>query len=411
VSGACRAVATVVPAPRVAVRACAATLLAVVVALAVAPVSTLAAKRAVPRTFFGMYWGDGIERAAPRVQDAAWNLMSRSGVETARVLFNWSLMQPERAGAIDFTATDAVVARAARTGIEILPVVMYAPAWARSSGEIAAPPRDNEAYAAFLHALIARYGRFGSFWRDHPQLPRRPIRYWQIWNEPTLTFQWAAPPGSEYAFPGGYVRLLRVAHRAVRSADSWARVVLAGLTFKAWEDLARVYRAGARGLFDVVAVQTYTGRPENLVLALRKVRKVMARHGDGKLALWVTETGWPAARGRVPVPSYQRPFVTDDRRAPAIVVRVHSLLARAARDRTVRVARVYWYSWVSRFSDPDNVFDYAGLLAWNPPASFVRKPVWRAYVRLVRKLTGCVRNTDGSCRRARTARRGGTRSR
>ena len=53
------------------------------------------------------------------------------------------------------------------------------------------PPKSNAAFAAFARAIAARYGNDGSFWRDNPSIPRRPIRVWQVWNEPNAKSFWA----------------------------------------------------------------------------------------------------------------------------------------------------------------------------------------------------------------------------
>lgn len=365
-----------------------------------APAANAEAARQVPARFLGMFWGDGIEAAPQATQDAAWNLMSRAGVETARVVFNWSLAQPEADGPIDFTALDRVVARAARTRIELVPIVMYAPRWARIDDALAAPPKDPQTYADFVAALVHRYGPRGSFWRAHRELPYVPLRYWQIWNEPHLPYQWTVPGGREYrryAFPNGYVALLRAASAAVHGADRAARVVLAGLTNDSWNQLSALYNAGVRGLFDVGAVQTYTGKPANVVRALRLFRAVMRSHGDGRKGLWATEVGWPAAKGRARIPRYAREVVTDDRGVVKRLLLVHRLLVRAARDRRIGVQRVYWYSWITRYRDRQNIFDYTGLLAWDGKRRFVRKPAFRAYVAVARALAGCARRSDGSC--------------
>src|SRR5206468_7318778 len=105
------------------------------------------------------------------VQDGQWAAMARAGVRSVRVLFRWDEAQPERGGPIDLRPTDDIVARAAKRHLGLLPVVMYAPTWAQvdpSSG--VSPPRDPREYAAYLTALVQRYGPRGSFWPEHPSL-------------------------------------------------------------------------------------------------------------------------------------------------------------------------------------------------------------------------------------------------
>src|SRR2546429_540736 len=97
-----------------------------------------------------------------------------------------SFMQPSASKSARKTHSPAC------TRIPLLPFGLSAPAWARgdaSSG--ASPPRDPADYVASLRALVARYGPAGSFWSENPSVPRRPLRTWQIWNEPQLRYQWA----------------------------------------------------------------------------------------------------------------------------------------------------------------------------------------------------------------------------
>ncbi len=72
-------------------------------------------------------------------------------------------------------------------------MVIHAPDWAarHPGGNLDSPPREPEQYARFLAAAARRYGTGGSFWAERPELPRRPIRDWQIWNEPSLRDFWS----------------------------------------------------------------------------------------------------------------------------------------------------------------------------------------------------------------------------
>ena len=67
----------------------------------------------------------GAETDPAPVQEAQFALMARSGVESARIVFSWRDMQPQKGGAFDFARTDAQVGAAARHGIalhELTPV-------------------------------------------------------------------------------------------------------------------------------------------------------------------------------------------------------------------------------------------------------------------------------------------------
>ena len=107
----------------------------VITALAMAALAAPAAeaaKRKVPSSFSGVMYDGGAESDPPQVQDAQMALMARSGVESLRTVFSWRDIQPAKDGPLDFTQTDAVVGMAARHGIGVLPVMLYAPMWARA---------------------------------------------------------------------------------------------------------------------------------------------------------------------------------------------------------------------------------------------------------------------------------------
>ena len=79
-------------------------------------------------------------------------------------------------------------------------------------------------YSRFARAAAARYGSQGSFWSEHPEIPRLPVTDWQLWNEPNLQGFWRPKLSAK-----SYVGLLRVFSRAMRSGDPDAHVLLAGL--------------------------------------------------------------------------------------------------------------------------------------------------------------------------------------
>src|SRR3954453_1209256 len=292
---------------------------------------TAEARRA-PQGFYGVSWDNGLNFRPQAVQDQQWDLMAASGVESARVLFSWAGAQPSP-GEIHFGMTDRLVEPAARPRIQLLPVIFEAPPWAQlDSNRRNSPPRRPRDFAAYLRALVSRYGRHGSFWAARPDLPKRPIREWQIWNEPDLDFYWNVPSDWTAAWPKGYVKLLKTARKAIKSRDKKAKLVLGGLSGKPWAELRRLYRLKARRLFDVVAVHPYNSGLKSALDAVRIVRGVMRRNHDSRKPLWVTELGWPAARGKLKLsPGLKRLVTTDNGMARRIGTTYGSFLSRRRR--------------------------------------------------------------------------------
>lgn len=353
-----------------------------------------AAARSVPAGFVGVNAGVVMRRPGLDL-DREFALMASAGAETARTGFFWSDMQPYAspaqvppadqgrftdAGGVptDFTLTDRFVAAAARSRIDLLPVVVTAPAWARRNpARSDSAPRGTRPYAAFLSALVARYGPRGAFWTARPDLPRRPLRAWQIWNEPDHDYYWHEQP-----FQRDYVALLRAARGAIRAADPGAKAVLGGLTGRSWDLLASIYRAGGRGQFDVAALHPYTLKVANVITTLHLVQRAMRRAGDARRPIWITEMSWPAAKGKV-----TNPYGIEV--TPAVMAaNVRTAYALLARRRAAyRLGRVYWESWLTEYRNRRLAWDWAGLRRYAGGSS-VATPAFTAFRSVARSLAG-----------------------
>jgi hypothetical protein len=368
-------------------------------ALAAAP----AQARSVPPGFVGMVLeGPALD---PKVTDLGheMDLMVRSGVESIRAVFPWSGAQPYGSWAqvppakaaryrdvngipTDFDYSDRIVGNAAMHGLSVLPVIWEAPSWgARVPGDQASPPKTPDELAQYAAALVGRYGPNGTFWTDYPSLPRIPIRSWQIWNEPNIVPFWKVQP-----FGADYVAVLRAARQQILALDPGAQIVIGGLVNDSWNALQKVYDAGGAGLFDVMAVHPFTKDVGGVVTILRKVRRVMAAHGDGAKPLMVTELSWPSAVGKVK-PKYLRGFETTVQGQAQRVRQGYATLARwRAR---LRIIQVDWYSWLRFDAFKKETFDYAGLrhIAARRPHKIEDKPAAGAFKKEALRLEGCRR--------------------
>ncbi|HEU0018913.1 MAG TPA: hypothetical protein VFQ14_01350 [Thermoleophilaceae bacterium] len=363
--------------------------------LALASVASQASAR-VPFGFAGVMI-DGPMNAPGYDPAEEMDTMVASGVESVRFAFHWIDGQPYRdfaqvpeaqraefvaVGGVPttFTRYDPMVAAAAARGLTFLANVTTAPGWAsKRPGVFGSPPKGTATYARFVGALVRRYGPRGDFWAENPTLPRRPIRRWQLWNEPNLRYSW-----TERDWAPGYVKLLRAGRAAVKRADPGARIVLAGLANVSWNDLERIYRVrGARRLFDEVAIHPYTKPPEGVVEILERVRAVMAGHGDRRKPVTVTEFGWPSSKGKV-----KGIGVSTDRRGQA--ARLRKALPLLARHRKrLRLTSVYYYTWVTNDRPNDSIFFFAGLRHRLPSGKIVPKPAFHVYRRTALRLEGC----------------------
>ena len=319
-------------------------------------------------------------------------LMVKSGVETVRMAFNWAVAQPFRPGTraptgyvdvggvpTNFALTDAVVGLAAQNGITVLPTILYVPGWdakANKSGGLPIP-RRVEPYAAYASALVHRYGPHGSFWAGRRR--RQPIRAWQIWNEPNLTYYWPQP------FAKGYVTLLRAAHKAIKHADSRAKVVLGALTNTAWKYLGQINHVhGARDLYDVISVNGFTSTPSHVITYLQLTRRAADAEGEKQKPLLATELSWPSAKGKSP---QHYDWNTTEKGQGKKIAALLPLLAQHRK--ALNLAGFDYYTWMGAEYWHAPAFNFAGLLRYDTHGKIEAKPALSAYTKGVLALEGC----------------------
>lgn len=340
---------------------------ALLLAPAIAPGS---ARAATPKDFFGVMVNGPLDDPSVNLAQHAAD-MRAAGVETWRVEFSWDLIESQQ-GTFAWAASDRKVLAGAAAGMDVLGLALRAPAWSNGGDTNPfRPPTDPATYAAFLKALIGRYGPKGSLWSEHPEVPKRPIRAWEIWNEPNLVNYFATQP-----FAKPYARLLRSAYRAVKQADPGATVLMASMANYSWRDLKTLLDAkGPRLRFDAAGAHPFSGRPSNMLKIVRLNRQVLDQHGYRKVPLWLTELTWSSAKGKKQ-PLTQNWETTEGGQAQRLR-EAYKLLLRNRR--ALHLQRVYWYSWATVDNGSPNSFDYSGLLQWRPDGTFRRKPSFFAF--------------------------------
>jgi hypothetical protein len=344
-------------------------------------VPATAQARAVPKGFFGVM-ADGVLMTRDDASFAReFALMQASGVETVRPVVYWADMQPERGGPLITTSLDRLIGEAAKNDIGVEPVVLRAPSWARvDAGNVSSPPKDPADYAAFLTALIARYGPNGTFWTENPQVPKRPQRVWQVWNEPNLDRYWSSP--RPFAKP--FVALLKTAHDAIKAADPGATVVAPGFGNRSWEAMEQAYKAGMNhSMYDVAATHPFSYRVSNVLKIVRLVRGVMAKHGDAKVPLSISEITWASSKGTAAT-DISDFATTPSGQAKKLTQAYKALMAKR---RAWHIQDVIWSTWLSSdgADGSKNLFDWSGLRRLdpgNPGGDPISKPALAAYKKL-----------------------------
>lgn len=231
------------------------------------------------------------------------DLLREAGVGWIRQQVPWETIEPVQKGAyVDpnvggstWTKFDAIVDEARARGMDLILRLDTAPGWARPPGAASGvgPPLRYEDYWDFVETVATRY--------------RGRVRAYQVWNEPNLHIEWGRQPPD----PAAYARLLAGAAERIRRADPAALVLAAAMAPTLTESaealnelvfLQRLYDAGARASFDVLAVQAYglrggpddprTGPADVTFSRPRLVRDLMVRNGDAEKPIWATEVGW-----------------------------------------------------------------------------------------------------------------------
>jgi hypothetical protein len=213
---------------------------------------------------------------------------------------------------------------AEKHGLGIIARLSNPPAWSRAAGNdlgSLAPPDDYADYGDFVYAVVSRYkGR---------------IQYYQIWNEPNIYPEWGEQPVD----PEVYTELLKVGYTRAKEADPDVVIICGALASTIEVDyyphglndfifLQRMYDAGARDYFDVLAMQGYglwsgptDQRMQPRVLNFSRplyIRDVMVRNGDESKPIWLSEMNWNAVPEGFPAGA---PYgqVTEEQQARYVV--------------------------------------------------------------------------------------------
>lgn len=257
-------------------------------------------------------------------------LMADDGLRVARTDQLWGRVEtaPPRAdgtGSYDWSSADEVAGELARAGVRWEVVLTGSPRWASAApgNPYASPVTERFVdFAAYAAAFAARYGPGGTFWAAHPALPARPVRTFEIWNEPNTAVHWGLAPD-----PAAYAALYTRARAAIRAVDATADVLVGGIV---WNDdaayLGGVLRAlGPGAAIDGVASHPYAPTGFAILPNVVRVRGVLDRAGLRHVPLVLNELGWPAAYDRAPSPFALQGPVTDRSRAATTALTVDAL--------------------------------------------------------------------------------------
>lgn len=255
------------------------------------------------------------------------DMLRQSQAGAVRLPIRWRVVEPKK-GEWDFSAVDRTIESIPR-GVEILALLMSVPAWANGKAPDkvegwfdAYPPLEVADWERAVGKVVARY--------------KQRIRHWEIWNEQNGVDFYRPQPNAR-----AYTELLKAAWRAAREEDPHCKIVLGGLQMNGiianpWSPvkvenyLEDLYKAGAGPFFDICNTHPYVLPEEGAEQMMRMTRDtlaVMARYGEAKKPLWLTEVGCGATSPQA-------------REAQARLLR--DTYEKAARE--PRIERVFWFT-------------------------------------------------------------------
>jgi hypothetical protein len=273
---------------------------ALVLACAMLACATVSARgAAVPAEFYGVNSGAGLVDD-PAQRPAAFQTMRAGGLSQVRVDASWSSIEPAApvAGVHTYVWAkyDLFVADLARNDLRWYPMLGYSAPWATSvTGNPFSAPEGDGAFASFVTAFAQRYGEAGSFWAEHPELPKLPTTVYGVWNEPSKSEFWQ---GAQ-ATPARYMSLYQAARDAIRSVDPGARVATAGLLDSGTVDGAAYLRAmldsvpaAARAQIDAIGWHPYVGGLDEALASVQGARTTLDQYGLDSVPIEISEVGW-----------------------------------------------------------------------------------------------------------------------
>ena len=325
-----------------------------------------------PKSFFGMMSVNNLTEV-----DA--ERMVRGGVSTYRFPIAWNSVQPNKGAEYNWTGPDQMIAAAAKNRLKMLPIMLGTPKG--YAGRTTVVPVNNASQVAgwkeFIRNAIRRYGPNGEFWAENPELPKSPIRTWQIWNE--ANFHYFTTPVS----PPKYTKLLRISKLILNKEDPNAQLMLTGLygspkdipgkAMKSYKYLQKLYNLKADRYFDSVAIHPYTPSTGQLKALMLRVRKTLNRNGARRTPIHITEIGWGSDRRTVfgmKTPAGQAKQLKSGYKA---LFRLRNKL---------KLRSAYWFAWQDVPSNEVTCnFCYSSGL-FKPGHPLRPKPAWNAFVSL-----------------------------
>jgi hypothetical protein len=230
--------------------------------------------------------------------------MGGQGISWTRITFDQAVDEKEK-GVFNWYAEDQMVAALARHGVRGAASFVGTATWAADPAMYGtcpwgrAYPHDLDGWTTWVAAAARRYGSTGGFWILHPELPKLPIRTWEIGNEVNSAAFWC--PGAN---PEQYAQVYSASSDAIKAVDPTAKVIVAGLAARFGPQsggnldvdsfLSRMTAAdpSLRTRIDAVGIHPYAGTVDGALYRVSLYRQAMAAAGMPSTPMLANEIGW-----------------------------------------------------------------------------------------------------------------------
>jgi hypothetical protein len=345
----------------------------------------------VPDSFFGInYPSIGDESQAQRRHHLA--QIAAAGLKEIRISVHWNEVEPHAPWrpdhSYDFSPRpDDWIADAAREGLRTQIAFAYAPDWnetqdalCQTFGAVSHAPNDLSAYAKATEQMVRRYGPAGTLWSEHPEIPRRPVKTWEVWNEQNLTSYWCPEPD-----PHRYAEMFVGAANAINAIDPTATVVVGGMTFASPSGNAKdpgeflraavTHRPALANLADAVGLHAYPQGPLDQQLAVAALFRIELRQGmiPDSTPMLINEIGWTTASGAA------NPFTEQER------IDRYNLVAQSLPRTNCNVSGMIPHAWTTREQNVNQETDFYGIAK---PLTGVLYPAGQAFADSVALMLG-----------------------
>lgn len=327
-------------------------------------------------------------RSGSNLVDTVARLRS-AGMAYTRESIAWYRVEPSK-GRWEWRAVDEWVGEAARQGLKVVAILDGPPAWATGTTDTKVAPVSGQPladYATYARKVVERYGTRGTFWEEHPSIPKLPITEWNVWNEPYMRWFWHNSGTHPWPDAAGYAQMFKAVVQEARkagdpeakfmaeveiSSDDANNQLFLSRMFDAVPDLGQYMDAASAHPYvhtdgrspEVCSPATDEKANRYNFCRLKKIREILDRRGAEDASLWVTEMGWSTC----PICSQWQ--VSDEVYAQHI-----RDTFRLLRDWNI-VDGLIWWKYDTGEADPAHPQDWFGMVG----ADGSPKVSWQAYV-------------------------------